>query len=120
MERIEKSNFGVEWSGDYVTEEIFCLLLKQGQERDKKLEVQLFLVRLLAPLSFTDLPRFCLVLKASILIVGLAVGLAIGGAKSIGKKIAVSLSGWSWWKVLISLQRCNIAKAGFEVFFSLG
>ncbi len=32
---------------DYVTKAIFCLLLRQGQKQDKKLEVQLFLVYLL-------------------------------------------------------------------------
>ncbi len=78
---------------DYVTEKIFCLLSKQGQKRDKKLEVQPFLARLLVSLALAGRPRFRLVLEASI---GLIVGLAVGGAESIGRKVAVGLSGWSW------------------------
>ncbi len=71
----------------HVTEGIFCLLSKQGQKRDKKLEVQLFLACLLVPLALAGLSRFRLVLKASA--IGLTVGLAIGGAESIGGEIAV-------------------------------
>ncbi len=77
-----------------MTEGIFCLLLKQGQKQDKKLEVQVFLVRLRAPLSFAGLPYFCLVLEASAL--DLTVSLAIGGAESISGEIAVTFFGWSW------------------------
>ncbi len=81
-----------------MTEGIFCLLLKQGQKQDKILEVQLFLARLLAPLSFAGLLCFYLVLEASALIVGLAVGLAVGfaidGAEFIGGEVVVGLSGW--------------------------
>ncbi len=69
---------------------IFCLLSRQSQKRDKKLEVQVFLARLLALLSFIGLPRFCLVLEASA--IGLAVGLAISGAESIDKEVTVSFS----------------------------
>ncbi len=71
-----------------MTEGIFCLLLRQGQKRDKKLEVQLFLARLLVPFALAGRPRFRLVLEAS----GLIVGLAIGGAEFIGREVAVSLS----------------------------
>ena len=44
MRKIEKSNYGAEQSraDDYITEEIFCLLLRQNQKQDKKLEVQFF------------------------------------------------------------------------------
>ncbi len=93
VERIENSNCGAERSGDHVTKGIFCLLLRQSQKRGNKLEVQVFLARLLAPLSFVGLPCFHLVFEASAL--GLTVGLAIGGAESIGKKVAIGLSGWS-------------------------
>ncbi len=74
-----------------MTERISCLLLRQGQKRDKKLEVQLFLARLLVPLALTGRPCFCLVIEAS----GLIVGLAINGAEFIGGEVAVSFSGWS-------------------------
>ncbi len=76
--------------GGHVTERIFCLLLRQGQNQDKKLEVWLFLVCLLVPLVLAGLPCFYLVLKASAL--GLTVGLAIGEVKSIGGKIAIGFS----------------------------
>ncbi len=87
--KIEKSNCGAR---GHVTEGIFCLLLRQGQKWDKKLEVQLFLVRLLVPLA--GWPSFCLVLEA--LALGLTVGLTIGKAKLIGVEVAVRLSEWSW------------------------
>ncbi len=70
---------------------------------------------LLAPLSFASLPHFCL-LEVSAL--GLTVGLAIGGAESISGEVAVGLSRWLQWKVLMSLQRCSIAEVGFQVFSS--
>ncbi len=90
--RIENQNAGRSGTeGGHVTRGIFCLLLRQGQKRDQKLEVQLFLACLLVPLSLAGLPRFCLVLETSAL--GLTVGLAIGGAESIGGEIAVGLSG---------------------------
>ena len=69
---------------DYTTEEIFYLLLKQGQKRDKKLKVQLFLACFLVPLVLAGQPHFCLVLKIS-----LTVGLVIGGAESISGKIII-------------------------------
>ncbi len=55
------------------------------------------------PLSFADLLSFYLVLEALVLIVSLAIGLIIGEAESIGGKIAIDLSGWLQWKVLMSL-----------------
>ncbi len=55
-----------------------------------KLEVQIFLVLLLALLSFAGLLRFRL-LEASAL--GLTRDLAIGGAESIGGEVAIGLSG---------------------------
>ncbi len=81
------------WSGaeNHMTEGIFCLLLRQGQKRDKKLEVQLFLARLLVPLALAGRPRFRLVIEAF----DLAVGLAMGGAESIGGEVTVGFSGWS-------------------------
>ncbi len=42
---------------------------------------------------FCNLASFCLVLEASTLIVNLAIGLAIGGAESIGREVAVNFSG---------------------------
>ncbi len=77
---------------DYMIVEIFCLLSRKGQKRDKKLEIQVFLVRLLVLLSFADLPRFCLVLETSAL--DLAIGFAIGGAEFIGGEVIVGFSGW--------------------------
>ncbi len=73
---------------NHVTEGIFCLLLRQSQKRDKKLVVQLFLARLLVPLALIGRPCFRLVIEAS----GLTVGLAIGGAESIGGEVTVSFS----------------------------
>ncbi len=67
--------------------------MRQGQKRDKKLEVQLFLARLLVLLALAGLSRFRLVVEASAL--GLTVGLAIGGTESIGGEVAVGFSGWS-------------------------
>ncbi len=78
-----------------MTEGIFYLLSWSGQKQDKKLEVQVFLMHLLVSLSFVDLPRFCLMFEASALIVSLAIGLAIGGAESIGGEVNVGFSGWS-------------------------
>ncbi len=95
---------------------IFCLLLRQSQKRDKKLVVQLFLAHLLVPLALAGRPRFRLVIDAS----GLTVGLAIGRLESIGGEVAVGFSGWSQWKVLMSLQRCSIAETGSQVFSSSG
>ncbi len=89
--RIEKSNYGAERSGDHVTEGILCLLSRQYQKQDKKLEVQVFLARLLAPLALAGLSRFYLVLEASVL--GLTISLAIVGAESIGGEVAVGFSG---------------------------
>ena len=80
-------------AGDHVTEEFFCLLSKQSQRHDKILEAQLFLVRLLVPLALASQPRFCLMLVTSAL--GLTLGLAIGGAESIGREVAVGFSRWS-------------------------
>ncbi len=97
-----------------MTEGILCLLLRQGQKRGKKLEVQVFLARLLAPLALAGLPHFRLMIEAS----GLTVGLAIGEAKSIGREVAVGFSGWSQWKVLMSLRRCSTAEVGSQVFSS--
>ncbi len=74
---------------NYVTEGIFCLLLRQGQKQDKKLDFQLFYTSLLVPLALVYWPRFFLVLEASIV---LTVGPAIGGAESISKVVAVDLS----------------------------
>ncbi len=73
-----------------MTERILYLLSKQGQKQDKKLEVQVFLARLLVPPSFTGLPRFCLVLKASVL--GLTIGFAVGGAEFIGREVIIGFS----------------------------
>ncbi len=117
IEKWEKSkNQPAERSGDHVTEGVLCLLSRQGQKRGKKLEVQVFLARLLASLALAGLPRFCLVIEAS----GLTIGLAIGGAESIGGEVAVGFSGWSRWKVLMSLRRCSIAEARSQVFSSSG
>ncbi len=72
--------------------EIFSLLSRQGQKQDKKLEIEVFLARLLAPLSFACWSCFYWVLEASAL--GLTVNLAISRAESITEKLLlVSLSG---------------------------
>ncbi len=105
--RIKNSNCGAEQ--DHVTVGIFCLLSRQGQMQDKKLETQVFLAYLLALLSFAGLSRFHL-LEASAL--GLTVGLTIGGAESIDEGVTMGLSGWFQWNVLMSLRRCSTAKAG--------
>ena len=65
--------------------------MRQDQKRDKKLEIQLFLARLLVLLALAGWPHFCLMLGASAL--GLAVGLAIGEAESIGGEVVVAFSG---------------------------
>ncbi len=98
-----------------MTVESFAYYRDRAKKQHKRLEVQVFLAHLLAPLSFVGLICFCL-LEASAL--ELTVGLAIGGAKSIGGEIAVGLSRWSWWKVLMSLQKCSTAEAGSQVFSS--
>ncbi len=74
-------------------------------------------MRLLALLSFAGLPHFHLF---EVLALGLTVGLAIGGAESMGGKVAVGFFGWSEWKLLMSLWRCITAEAGSQVFSSLG
>ncbi len=91
------------------------LAIETGLKTRKKLEVQVFLVHLLALLSFGGLPRFRL-LEVSVL--GLTVGLAIGGAESMGGEVAVGFSGWSRWKLVMSLRRCITAEVGSQVFFS--
>ncbi len=78
---------------DHMTEEIFCLLLRQGQKQDKKLEVQVFLVHLLIPLSFASLPCFRLMLANSAH--GMAIGLAISATEFIGGEVIIDFSGWS-------------------------
>ncbi len=94
---------------NHVTVESFACYQDRTTKRDKKLEVQVFLVCLLELLSFVGLSCFRL-LEVSAL--GLTIGLTIGGAESISGKVAVGLSRWSRWKVLLSLQRCSIAEAG--------
>ncbi len=89
--KIEKSNYRLERNGDYVTEEIFCLLLRRVQKRDKKLEVWFFLAHLLVPLA--GWPHFCLMLEASAL--GLTIDLAMSGAESIGGEVTIGFSEWS-------------------------
>ncbi len=91
--------------------------IETGPKQDKKLEVQVFLVRLLALLSFANMSRFCLL---ETLALGLTVGLVIGEAESICKEVVVGLSEWLRWKVLMSLRRCSIAKADSQVFSSSG
>ena len=54
------------------------------------MKIRVFLVHLLALLSFAGLPRFFL-LEFSAL--GLTISLAIGGMESIGGEVAVGLSG---------------------------
>ena len=52
-------------------------------------------------------PCFHLLFRA----LGLTVGLAIGGAISIGVEVTAGLSGFCLWKVLTNLQRCWMVKA---------
>lgn len=87
IKRIAKSNYRVK---SHITKGIFCLLLRQSQKQDKKLDVQVFLVRLLESLFFGDLYSFCLVFEASTLIISLAIGLTISKMESIDKEIAIS------------------------------
>lgn len=117
MGKIEKIKLQNKRSYD---REIFCLLSTQGQKQDKKLVVQVLLAHLPAPQFFTGLPRFCLVLESSALIVGLAIGLAISRAEFVNKKIAIGFSRYSLWKVITSFRRCWIANADSQVFFSSG
>ena len=74
-----------------MTERIFCLLLRQSQKREKKLEVQLFLVRLQVLLALAQ-PYFYLMFKTSV--IGLIVNLAINGAESISGKVGISFFGY--------------------------
>ncbi len=46
-------------------------------------------------------------------------GLAISGAESRGKNIAVGFSQYFLWKVLINYQKCMTADKGSQVFFFL-
>ena len=53
------------------------------------------------PLSFVGLLYFCFILKASVLIISLAIGLliidfTINKVESINKKIVINFFGWSW------------------------
>ena len=83
---------GIKWSKieDHVIEEIFYLLLRQSQKRDKKLKVQLFLAYFLVPLVLVGQSCFCLVLE-----IGFSVGLAINGAESISGMVAIGFFGYS-------------------------
>ncbi len=67
----------------------------RGPKPKRKSKVQLFFARLLEPLAFAGLPRFCLAAECSEkgLVVGLTVGLALGGAKSVEGGVAVGFSG---------------------------
>ena len=67
-------------------------------------------------LALAGRPRFRLLFRAP----GLTVGLVVGGAVSTGVEVAVDLSRFSLWKVLTSLRRCWMAKAGSYVFSSSG
>ncbi len=69
------------------------------------------------PLALASHPHFHLVLET--LVLGLIVGFVIVGVESISIKVAIGLSRWSWWKVLMSLQKCSITKTGSQVFSSL-
>ena len=75
-----------------MAERIFCLLSKQDQKQDKKLEIQLFLTYLLVPLALADQSCFSLVLEVSAL--SLTIGFAISRAEFISEKIAVGFSKW--------------------------
>ncbi len=82
------------------------------------MEIQLFLAHLLVLLALAGQLRFRLVLEACVLTTGLIVGLVISGVESISGEVAIGLSGWSWWNVLMSLQRYSTTKAGSQVFSS--
>lgn len=43
---------------------------------------------------------------------------ASGGAESRDRKVTVGFSEYSWWKVEISLQRCNTVNVSSHVYFS--
>ncbi len=80
--------------------------------------VQLFFARLLAPLVFAGLPRFCLAAEG--FRGALTLGLAIGGVELTEGEVAVGFSRCLLWKVLTILRRCWMADAGSQVFSSSG
>ncbi len=82
VQKNQKIKLRVETERNYMIVKIFCLLSRQSQKQHKKLEDQVFLVRLLALLSFASLPHFRL-LETSAL--GLTVGLTIGKAEFISR-----------------------------------
>ena len=62
---------------------------------------------------FLGCPRFYL--RSS---VNLTIGLAVGGAVLIVRKVAIDLSGWSLRNKLISFLRCLTAEASSQVFYN--
>lgn len=80
-----------------------------------KLKARVFLVRLLALLTFAGQSRFCLVGLLSLII-----GLAIDGPVLIDGKLAIDLSGWSLWNELMSFLRCYTVEIGSQIFSSFG
>ena len=79
---------------------------------EHKQKVQFFLACLLVLL--TGRPRFRFVIGLA----GLIVGLAIGGAESTSREVAVSFLSWSLWNKLISFLRYYTAKTGSQLFSS--
>ena len=56
--KIERSNCRAEQSGNHMTEEIFCLLLRQDQKQDRKLEVLTFFYTFTSVVDFGQLETF--------------------------------------------------------------
>lgn len=75
-----------------MTDEIFCLVSRQGQQQDKDLEARSFVAYLLIPLALAVWLCFCLIAAALMV---LLIGLAINGAMFAGGEIAVGLFGCS-------------------------
>lgn len=87
------------------------LSFQQRCKQYKEAETWFFFVCFVILVTQAVWPRFCLV--------SLTAGLAIGGAASVGKKVAVDLLRCSAQKVLTHFQRSYAANTGSQVFFSL-
>lgn len=78
-------------------------------------KVKFFLVHLLALLA----GWLCFYLGVA-LTIDLIVGLAIGRAELIGRKVTVVFFELFLWKKLINFLRCQTTNNGSQVFFSSG
>lgn len=70
------------------------------------------------PLSVANLACFCVMFEV---LVGLTIGFAIRKAESLDGDGAIGFSvGWSWWKMLMTLQGVASLKQAARCFFALG